>query len=252
MKDLDRKAFSLLPRSVTLTHVAETASTNDDLKIAAREGAPDYTLLIADRQVAGRGRVGRSFYSENGLYMSILLPIRENILTYVTPIAALAVARAIRELTGDTTMIKWVNDVYVGSRKVSGILTESVVVDGIRRLVLGIGVNLDTPQEDFPEEIRSIAGSIHAGRSALASRILDHLFTLLDEGDLDAIRREYRALSFLTDKQVTVQKESGCLKATVLGITDTLALSVRYENGIREDLIAGEVGIRLVLGEDAR
>ena len=75
---------------MTLSHVAETSSTNDDLKVAARGGAPDYTLRVADRQLAGRGRKDHSFHSEGGLYMSILLPVREEIVPYITPIAAIA------------------------------------------------------------------------------------------------------------------------------------------------------------------
>ena len=246
MKDLNVKAFSDLTHAVALSHVEETGSTNDDLKAAARLGAPDYTLFVADRQRAGKGRVGRSFYSENGLYMSILLPTREKTLPYVTPVAAVAVARAIREVTGKDASIKWVNDVYVEGKKVCGILAERVVTEGGDRLVVGVGVNLDTPEDAFPEEIRGIAGSIHADRSILAARILSHLFTLLDQDDLDAVRRSYRELCFLVGEEVTVIKESGCRKATAVGLTDTLALSVRYDDGEEEDLIAGEV--RLSLG----
>ena len=245
MKDFDVEKLRELPHFVTFSHVEETASTSDDLKAVAREGAADYTLRVADRQLAGRGRVGRSFYSENGLYMSVLLPAKEETFPYVTPIAAVAVARAIRELTGEPALIKWVNDVFVNGKKVCGILTESVETSGRRRLVVGIGINIDTPQEEFPEDIRETAGSIHADRSALAARILTHLFSLLDEGDLDAIRSEYRALSFLIGREITVQKENGCLKATAIGLTNDLALSVRYEDGNTEDLRTGEVGVRL-------
>ena len=245
MKPFDNTSLLGLSHPTALSHVAETHSTNDDLKVAARNGAPDYTLRVADRQSFGRGRGEHSFYSEGGLYMSILLPFQEERFSFVTPIAAIAVARAISELTGESAKIKWVNDVYVRGKKVCGILSESIVAQGKRRVICGIGINLNTAPDAFPEEIREIAGSISADRSELAARILKHLYLLLDITDLDTIREEYRALSFLIDREITVYKEKGCLSATVLGLTEDLSLSVRYKDGTRENLIAGEVGIRL-------
>ncbi len=245
MKDFDESKLSSLSHAVILSRTEETASTNDDLKAAARTGAPDYTLRIADRQLAGKGRLGRSFYSEGGLYMSILLPCREETISFLTPAAAVAVARAIEELTGKAALVKWVNDVYVDDRKVCGILAESVVTEKSRRIVLGIGVNLDTPTQAFPPDIRTIAGSISADRSALAAAILRRLFALTDKGDLALIRREYRELCFLVGREVIVHKENGCRKATVTGLTDALSLSVRYTTGESEDLVAGEISVRL-------
>ena len=244
MKTFDDAPLRLLPHSVTLSLAAETSSTNDDLKVVARGGAPDYTLRIADRQIAGRGRKDHSFHSEGGLYMSILLPVREEIVPYLTPIAAVAVTRALCEIARVNARIKWVNDVYVDGRKVSGILSESVVTAAGRRYIVGIGVNLRESASSFPEEIREIAGWVAADRSTLAARILTHLFALLDEGDLERIRREYRDYSFLIGSEVIVHQENGCREATVLGLTDTLALSVLYRDGSKEDLIAGEVSIR--------
>ena len=245
MKHFDVDALKKLPHPVFCIHVEETSSTNENLKVLARRGSADYTLILADSQSAGKGRLGRSFYSEGGLYMSILLPYDDGTCFFLTHIAALAVARAIEETAGETARIKWVNDVYVKGRKVSGILAESIVSPRGRHIVLGIGVNLDTPEDAFPEEIRAIAGSIKADRSHLAVRILHHLFTLLDAGDLGAIRREYRERCFLVGKEVDVIKEKSCRKATVIGLTDNLALSVRYESGEREDVAFGEVSLRL-------
>lgn len=245
MKYFNVNALKKLPHPVFCIHVEETSSTNDDLKVLARRGSADYTLILADRQSAGKGRLGRSFYSEGGLYMSILLPFDNATAFFLTHIAALAVARGIEELTGEGALIKWVNDVYVRGKKVSGILAESIVSPRGRHIVLGIGVNLDTPEQGFPMEIRAIAGSIHADRSLLAVRILHHLFTLLDAGDLDLVRREYAERCFLVGKQAEVIKENSCRKATVTGLTENLALSVRYESGETEDLAFGEVSLRL-------
>ena len=243
MKPIDKKIILSLPYPIVLSLTEETASTNDDLKVAAKEGAKDYTVRIADRQLAGKGRKGRSFFSEGGLYMSVLLPAYDD-LTLLTPTVAVAVAAAIRDLTEEDARVKWVNDVYVRGKKVCGILAESVVADDHRRVIVGIGVNLNTKEADFPSEIRGIAGSIIADRSALAARILDNLFRLLQE-DPKHICAEYKKLCFLIGQKVTVQKEDGCRLATVLGLTDRLALSVLYDNGQTEDLIAGEVTLRL-------
>lgn len=239
----DQTLFSSLPHEVHLSFYAETVSTNDDLKVAARLGAPDYSLFIADRQTGGRGRTGHSFFSEKGLFMSILLPVKEELFDFVTPIAAVAVSRAIGDLTGENALVKWVNDVYINGKKVCGILTESVIAEGSRRVVLGIGVNLDLPESAFPAELRGTAASVSADRNALALRILHRLFELMDEGDLGAVRNAYRELCFLVGREIFVKKEGGRLKATALGLTDSLALSVRYEDGTREDLIAGEVSV---------
>lgn len=243
MKPIDKKIILSLPYPIVLSLTEETASTNDDLKVAAKEGAKDYTVRIADRQLAGKGRKGRSFFSEGGLYMSVLLPAYGD-LTLLTPTVAVAVAAAIRDLTEEDARVKWVNDVYVRGKKVCGILAESVVADNHRRVIVGIGVNLNTKEGDFPSEIRSIAGSIIADRSALAARILNNLFRLLQE-DPKRICAEYKKLCFLIGQKVTVQKEDGCRVATVLGLTDRLALSVLYDDGQTEDLIAGEVTLRL-------
>ena len=244
MKSIDQKRILSLPYPLTLRVAEVTASTNDDLKAEARAEAKDYTVRIADRQLAGKGRKQRAFFSEGGLYMSVLLPAKDN-LDLLTCIAAVAVATAIREVTGEEARIKWVNDVYVKGKKVCGILSESVVTEGKRRVIVGIGVNLNTPEEAFPEEIRGIAGSVVADRSVLAASILNHLLCRFEKEDTASVCEEYKKLCFLTGQKVTVRKENGCREATVLGLTDSLALSVLYPDGQKEDLIAGEVSLQV-------
>ncbi len=248
MSKLDEDTILSLPYPLHLLHKGETTSTNDDLKAAARDLAPDFTLLIADKQTAGKGRLGRSFFSEGGLYMSVLLPYREETFRLLTHAAAVAVAEAITELTGTQALIKWVNDVYVDGKKVCGILSESVDV-GARRPIVGIGVNLNTPQQGFPAEIAGIAACVNADRSMLARSILSRLLPLYLDGEKQDIQKRYRALSLLNGKSVLVQKQNDCRPATVLDLTDDLALSVLYEDGSREDLIAADVSLRLVQSE---
>ena len=230
-------------RPLFLTATPQTGSTNDDLKAAAKSGAPDYSVVIADRQLTGRGREGRSFVSASGLYMSVLLPVEAEVLPYLTHLAAVAVCRAIEEVAALRAEIKWVNDVFVGGKKVCGILTESVVVGDRRRYVVGIGVNAGTPPESFPPELREIAGTVQADRSDLAAAVLKHLFALAEETPLDKVKKEYAERCFLAGMRVTVVKEISEREATVLGLSDALGLLVRYDDGEKEELTSGEVRV---------
>ena len=241
----EKRILATLGREVPIEIVEETGSTNDDLKAAARAGAADYTVLIAKRQLGGRGREGRSFHSEGGLYMSVLLPRREESCAFITHIAAIAVALAIRSVAREEAMVKWVNDVYVGGRKVSGILTESVVVGDSRRLVVGIGVNVNLAVEDFPEELREIVGVIACDASDLAGEILRELFARIERFSLDSIRRDYRELSFLIGERVVVLRLNGEREGTAIGFSEALGLVVRYDDGSTEELISGEVRLKL-------
>lgn len=238
---------ALLDREVDITVVAETGSTNDDLKAAAKAGATVPLVLIAERQLGGRGREGRRFFSEHGLYMSILLPWQDDLAPFLTHVAAVAVARAIRALVKVTPMVKWVNDVYVAGRKVCGILTESVVTPFGRRIVLGIGVNVDAPESSFPEQLRSIAGSVSCDKSALAAAILKELFSLCERFSLAALREEYSALSFPAGTRLTVITGEKERTATARGLSNALGLIVEYDDGSFETLISGEVRIKLGL-----
>lgn len=127
-------------------------STNTALKALARAGALSGTVLIARQQTGGRGRLGRSFESPpEGLYLSMLLKTTlpaERTLT-ITPMAAVAVCRTVEVVCGLSPEIKWPNDVLLDGRKLCGILTELSVQGAEASLVLGVGVNVNTPPESF-------------------------------------------------------------------------------------------------------
>ena len=229
---------------VEITYTSETGSTSDDLKAAALRGAADFSVRIADRQTKGRGREGKTFESPSGLYMSLLLPYSPETVPFLTHLTAIAVARAVRDLTGEDARIKWVNDVYVRGKKICGILTECIAAGDQRRVIVGIGVNANTPPEDFPAELRAIAGAISADRTALAARILSELFGELDDFSEDRVKRDYRELCFLLGERVSVIKKEGGRDATVLDLDDNLGLIVRYDDGSLETLIAGEVSLK--------
>ncbi|MCH5352905.1 MAG: biotin--[acetyl-CoA-carboxylase] ligase [Acutalibacter sp.] len=234
----------------------EVTSTNTVGKELAEQGSPEGTVIIALRQTAGKGRLGRSFASPagTGLYMSILLRPRfsaEESLS-ITTAAAVAVAGAVEAAAGKKAMIKWVNDVYLDGYKICGILTEASIdfeTGGLRYAVLGIGVNVEVPEGGFPEELRDIAGALYEKdappetRTVLAAEILNRFFgfyqTLTDRPFLP----EYRRRSLLTGRRVTLVRGSIKQIGTVLGVDDEARLLVRLENGEEAAFSAGEVTV---------
>jgi BirA family biotin operon repressor/biotin-[acetyl-CoA-carboxylase] ligase len=143
---------------------ATTDSTNTQAKLLALQGAPHGTILIADHQTGGRGRMGRSFQSPAGcgIYLSVLLrpQCSPEELMHLTCATAVAACNAVETAVGIRPGIKWTNDLVCGQRKIAGILTELLTVGDQVCAVVGIGINCCQQETDFPEEIRSFAGSL--------------------------------------------------------------------------------------------
>ena len=238
-------------------------STNSYLKREAVNGAPNGLVAVANEQTAGRGRSGRSFFSaaDCGIYLSVLLrPHCEPQKTMMlTAHAAVAVCEAISRACGVETEIKWTNDVILNGRKLCGILTEITLeaetglVDSV---VIGIGVNVNYKPEDFPEELRAVAGSIysesgvHVDRARLAAEIILALDRMREawEQDPRAYLNAYRDRCTTTGKEVRVIRGSTVRDAFALEITDDFALRVRYADGEEEILNSGEVSVRGLYG----
>lgn len=220
----------------------EVDSTNLRLKEGARQGlirAP--YLLAAGRQTAGRGRLGRRFVSpEGGLYLSLLAsPPEGGGPEAVTLLSAVAVCRAIEEMTPLKTRIKWVNDIFVGNKKVSGILAERIEAG----VIVGIGVNLQTPPGGFPPEA-GIAGALDvpADANALAGRIAALIFKGLEAPNDPAILSEYRQRMFLTGQWVSYQEAGREYRGLVLGVSPDGGLIVSRD-GEERVLRSGEVTV---------
>ncbi|MBQ8830446.1 MAG: biotin--[Oscillospiraceae bacterium] len=217
------------------------SSTNDIAKEQAENGAAEGTVIIADAQEKGRGRLGRSFLSPNGgLYMSVILrPESFEAAVSITTKAAVAAALAIEKCIGEDVSIKWVNDIYYKNKKVCGILTESVFeVEKPKYAVWGIGVNLKTA----PQELSDIAGGIgDVDRDILAKCILDEFF-----GGTHSVFDEYSKRDMLKGKTVTVFR-SGKAQYSALAseITANFGLKLIKDNGTEEILQSGEVSVRL-------
>ena len=223
--------------------LTETDSTNTRLKEWAREGkiaAP--FLLTADGQTAGRGRLGRRFVSPpgTGLYMSMLVSVPAKTDSgKITILAAVAVCRAIEELTGLQPKIKWVNDLFLRGKKVCGILAERVE-NGV---IVGIGVNLKTPTGGFPPEA-AIAGALDADidRFALAGTVARHFLDGLEKLDTSEAIEYYRAHMPLVGHEIRCVQNGQEKNALVMGVADDGGLMIRDEDGDHV-LRTGEVSL---------
>ncbi len=237
-------------------------STNDILKDMGQEGVVEGKVIVASHQIAGKGRgVGRRFYSPDstGLYMSLLLRPEggfESSLK-ITTMAAVAVCRAILKETGNSPKIKWVNDIILEGKKVCGILTEAAFKadgSGLDYAVLGIGVNVSTPDGGFPDDIKEIAGALSDKYDpTLRNRLVTAILSEFDRiycNEADIYMDEYRALSCVIGKEVKIYRNPSLNMgdpdaiAYAYGIDDNCRLLVRYPDGKEEALFSGEISVR--------
>ena len=233
-------------------------STNTVLKERAAAGAAEGLVVAAEEQTAGRGRMGRSFFSPAGpgLYLSVLLrpTFGAEQCGLLTPAAAVAAAEAIEALSGRETQIKWVNDVLLDGRKICGILTEASVnwESGLADYVIvGIGVNVRAPAGDFPEDIRDRAGAVFEAESgagqrcALAAAILDRFMALYRSLGSEECYKSYANRSAVLGRDVWLLSPGREPEAaTVLAIERDYALRVRLADGTERLVNSGEVSIR--------
>ena len=230
------------------------ASTNDYARELAARDSPEGTLVISEEQTAGRGRMGNSWISPpgTGIWISLILrpPLPPSQGPLITPMTAVAVAGAIRKVTGLSAGIKWPNDIIINNRKAAGILIESSAGErSIKHLIVGIGINVNT--EVFPEEIRESATSLSICSGKKISRMeilisvirqLERLYSIVIPGGKPRIILErYRSWSVTLGKMITADRAGGKITARALDITPNGGLLVRDQTGITEELISGEI-----------
>ena len=232
-------------------------STNTVCRTLAREGAPDGTAVLARRQTAGRGRMGRGFESPAGLglYLSMLWrPVASpDGLLPLTAMAAASAALAIRRVTGAGIRIKWPNDLVLRGKKLAGILTEaSLSGGGVEHVVIGIGVNLRQTASDFSPEVAKTATS-------LAAEGITAEDAALETALIDALRQTFRHLcapeTFLDDYRrlcLDLGRPVRLLPSgetvTALDIDSSYGLVVRHGDGAVQTLRCGEVSVRGLYG----
>ena len=248
-------------------HILKTDSTNEELKRRFLTGESEPLLLRADEQTAGKGRNGHSFYSpqNTGVYFSLLYPCEdEKILEdtiFVTTLSAVSVCRTLRKSAGADTEIKWINDIYLKSKKVCGILAEAVYREnpaGGRKLgiIVGIGINLSTAE--FPEDVRQVAGSLGAFSeeeleklkeailSAVGAELLYFFEHPKDADFREKIISEYREMSMVIGKKVSFYKDGGAVESGVAKtILDDGSLVVENSEGKITVLSSGEIHLKM-------
>ncbi|AMV71681.1 biotin--[acetyl-CoA-carboxylase] ligase [Desulfuromonas carbonis] len=238
-----------------IVSLARTDSTNQRATELAEAGAVEGTVVIAEEQSLGKGRLGRRWASPPGvnLYLSVLL--RPPILPWDAPqltfLSAVAVARAIAAEPGMAPEVKWPNDLLLGGRKVAGLLNEMrAETEGIHHVVLGIGVNLNMTADQFPADLRYPATSLclESGRpvcrSAFARRLLEHLDLLYTEylqSGFEPVRSAWEGFFRLTGSAVEVDCQQRLVRGTVRGIDSDGALLVEDDRGGCERILAGDV-----------
>ena len=248
------------PWQDSLLYFESIDSTNTRAKELAFQGAPHGTVLIAEHQTGGRGRRGRSFHSPagSGIYMSVILrpncPPSE--LMHLTCAAAVALCDAVEKSCGFRPGIKWTNDLVYHHRKLAGILTElgfnaQGLVDWA---IIGMGINCTQEESQFPEEIRSIAGSLASvsgkpvDRTKVAAAMMDAM-CLLNLTEKEKILTQYRADCITLGKEISLVRADGNIHhGTALDIDGEGALIVRLADGHTEVVNSGEVSIRGMYG----
>ncbi len=235
----------------------EIGSTNNEAKRLAMEDCPDGTLVIADQQHGGRGRLARSFLSPKGGGLWFTLVLRPNIApteaSKCTLLAALAVVKALRRTTGIDCGIKWPNDILVNGKKLVGILTEmSADMDGVKYIVCGIGINVNIRREEFSEEIRDIATSVEAelgepfDRLALLSAVCEETeraYELMLKEGFAPILAEWKTYSVTLGQAVRVIAPDETYEGVAIDLDEDGSLLVKTEEEIKT-VLAGDVSIR--------
>lgn len=238
-------------------------STNNYAKKLADEGAPHGTVVLSDLQTGGRGRRGNSFLSPagKGLYLSVLLrpELPPMDVIDLTAWVAVAVCDAVEEVAGERPGIKWTNDIILRQKKLCGILTE-LSLEGesgqLHYVVAGIGINVSQNAEDFGDEVSQVAISLEqalgrkvrrADLAAAVIRALDRLDRDFPEKKADYLAR-YRAGCLTTGHEVRLIQKGQARTAFAESIDDDFALVVRWSDGSREAITAGDVSVRGLLG----
>lgn len=250
-----RKCLTADAKDIIIETVEETGSTNDEMKARGNNGAEEISLLIAESQTKGKGRKGRSFFSPDGsgCYMSFLLRpgYSAEECTLLTAIAAVATAEAIEKVTNKKAQIKWVNDIYIERRKVAGILTEAAFRKdgkGLSYAVVGIGINVCTPDGGFPEEIRNIAAVVADSETKIKNRLIAEIINRFIYYYKNLPKKEYmssyRDRIFFLGEEITVIESDKTYSATAMDIDDMCHLIVALPDEKTKCLFSGEISIK--------
>lgn len=239
-----------------MRYFEHTPSTNSVGKQICSEGDPAKvhgTVIIAEEQTGGVGRMGRAWISPaGGIWITILLKPKVPIdhVFMITMAGAVAVARAIRKEFELGALIKWPNDIYIGKKKIGGLLLEiSAEADTVHYCLLGIGIDVNNPVKDFAADLQRDITSVSTevghdvDRASFLARILrefENRFQLVESGEYDAIAQEWKSLSATLENRVLIRTPKNTFEGEAIDIDEFGALIVRKDNGKLERVIAGD------------
>jgi BirA family biotin operon repressor/biotin-[acetyl-CoA-carboxylase] ligase len=239
----------------SIHYFSHTDSTNNRAKLFASEGAPEGTLIVAEEQTSGRGRRGRRWFSPSseGIYTSIILrpSISPNEAPKLTLMASVAVAETLLSMTSLALSIKWPNDIIINGRKIAGILTEiSTEMERIDYVVIGVGINVNTPRKSLPSDIKDTATSVlmETGkpfpRIALLRAYLEWLeiyYTTFMTKGFEPVMKRWKHLAGMIGRNISVDLIDRIRTGEVLDVDKDGFLILREQDGTLERIISGDV-----------
>ena len=257
LSEIEIKKNLLADYKKTNIQIFKTIDSTNNLakKIIASNSFENATTIIANEQTSGRGRFARTFFSpaNTGIYMSTILKTKMKLsdVSLITVISALSVCRAIKKLTNIKPEIKWINDIFIDGKKVCGILTEAVSdfeTLTTQAVVVGIGINVSTKKNDFPEEIQNKVISVatkNLSRNVFIAEILNNLFSFFKDINKKEIIEEYKSLSLVLNKKIKYLKDETVMTATAIDINDKGNLIVKDNYDKVSVIEAGEISVNL-------
>lgn len=250
-----REAF--VPRwEGKITQLQKVASTQEEAKKLAEQGAPEGTVVMAEEQTGGRGRMGRKWHSPpgKGIWMSVVLrpELPLSLTPQLTLLAGVAVCKAIREVTGVQAGIKWPNDLLAGGRKICGILLESSLREGgLHYCIAGIGISVNLTPEDYPAELAGIGtslliegGGIPVDRPRLAEEVLHELeywYSVYIDKGFGPIRERWEEMSVTLGRECYFTTPEGRSTGTAVGLDDNGTLLLQDAAGQVTGILSGEI-----------
>lgn len=239
----------------TIVYLDRIGSTMDAALRLGLENAPEGTLVIAESQTTGRGRLGRQWLSPKykGIYFSLILrprmmPAQASLLTLL---AAVSICDSLKEFLGIEALIKWPNDIYIANRKVAGILTElNAEMDRVNFAVIGVGMNVNNDADSVPAgavALKEITGEWinRVGLLQVLCRAMERDYLLFREGaGIDLILRRWRQASFTLGRRVKVHCQNQVIEGEALDIDADGGLLIREDAGVTRKVMAGDVSVQ--------
>ena len=241
----------------TIHCFSEVASTNDLAKEMAAIGAKEGTMIIAEIQIHGKGRLGRKWVSpRGGIWLSIILrpKLSAKDIPKLTLMTSLAVAKTINQLFNLKTEVKWPNDVLINARKVCGILTEANTTGGITNfVVVGIGINANIELDSLPKQVRENATSLkhelkrEIDREQFLRVLLEKFeryYVMLAKGKFDSVLKEWKSLCGFLGSYVKVTSLEEKIEGWAIDVDENGALIIRLREGTLREVLSGDVSLK--------